>query len=416
MLRVKSGLWKPGIVSLILLLIMGIMVPQTIAATTADDVNYSLRKAVDYYYDSGKTLDWMYALGLGSAGDAGAMRYDVGSPDFSKLTDAENRLMGLVAAQRDVTAVSVNGEVYNLVQIIASSQKPDGHFGGPGATLNNTLWAVIALDMAANNGVSSAVYSYDADKALDYISGKQCADGGFDESGWGEDADSTAHVLLAIAPHVTSDSQIITKALNYLSSKQLPSGGIDNWGENPSSTAAVIEALVALGKDPQGSEWTKDGHNLVGSLLSYQTATGGFIQTTNWGPVDHTAFALLALTDLASCKSKYQHQFVITPCDIHLAVDSTATLVAGSDADLTVRVANVSGNNKPVLVIAVLYNSSGKMERYSYASHEIAAGTTQGFGLGFGLPVGTGYKVKVMVWDSWQNRQPLCSAVTIPVN
>ncbi|MGE5403487.1 MAG: prenyltransferase/squalene oxidase repeat-containing protein [Candidatus Saccharibacteria bacterium] len=416
MFRIKGVLWKPGIISLIFLLVIGIMVPPAAAVSTTNDINYSLRKAVDYYYDSGKPLDWMYALGLGAAGDAGAMNYGVGSPDFSKLTDVENRLIGLVAAQKDPAAVSINGEVYNFVNIVSSSQKPDGHFGATGATLNNTIWAVIALDMAAKSGVTGAVYSYDVDKAVEYMVSKQCTDGGFDESGWGEDPDSAAHVLIAIAPHVTSDNQAVSKALIYLRNKQLASGGIDNWGENPSSTAAVIEALVALGQDPQGAGWTKDGHSLISSLLAYQTSNGGFIQNTNWGPVDHTPFALLALADLASGKSKYQNPFVMVPSNIHLSVDSAASLVAGSDADLTVRVSNLSGTNQQVLVIAVLYDSSGKMDRYTYASREIAAGATQSFGLGFGLPPGAGRRVKVMVWDSWQSRQPLCNAVTIPVN
>jgi len=412
---IKSKRFKTIAVALSLVLILGGLAPQALAARTSSDIDYSLRKAIDYYYISAPSTDWKYALGLAAAGDSGALSFQVGNPDLSVITDIANRIIGLIASRQDPTAVEINGKLQDLVQMLAASQNPDGHFGPADATLNTTVWGVIALDMAANNGVAGANNCYNIDQAMAYIASCQTQEGGFDESGWGVDADSTAHVLLAVAPHLPADSPVVTKAIGYLKSKQLESGGIDNWGDNPSSTAAVIEALIALGQDPQGPEWTKKGNNLVDSLLSFQAASGGFIQDTNWGPLDHTPYALLALADLANKDSKYQRPLIVTPADIHLFAESGASLPAGHDADLVIQTKNLAADKKPVLVIAVLYDSQGKMVQYAYASREIAPGDTERFGLGFGLPTSSGYQVKIMVWDSWENRHPMANSITIPV-
>lgn len=416
MVRGKRWIGKLAVCLLVIALVLGTMPVQEARAADAAALQEALKGAIDYYYQAGDVSEWRYILGLAAAGDKGALDYRPGTLDLSKTTDVENRIIGLIASGQDPTqaAVSEEEEPVNLIEILASSQKDDGHFGPDDATLNTTIWGLIALDMAKNNGYEAA--GFDAGKAATYIVNKQGSDGGFDESGWCEDADSTAHALIALEPYrqIQGIEEAISAGLNYLKSKQLDSGGIDNWGENPASTAAVIEALIALGEDPQGAEWTKSGGTLIDSLLKYQREDGAFIQDTDWGPIDHTPYVLLALADVVNRNSKYQRELEVPlpPCLVSL--ESPQSLEAGQDADLVVKVKNTTVSEQPVLVIAAVYDGNGKMVQYAYASRVLPAAAADTMGLGFSGLV-KGYRVKIMAWDSWESRQPLSNRIILTV-
>ena len=92
------------------------------------------------------------------------------------------------------------------------------------------------------------------------------------------DVDNTAlaiQALIAAGEPVTSTS--IVDALDFLKTQQGDDGGFQSWGtSNANSTAWGIQAVIAAGQDPDGADWTKDGHTLVSFLLSLQASSGYF--------------------------------------------------------------------------------------------------------------------------------------------
>jgi prenyltransferase beta subunit len=108
-----------------------------------------------------------------------------------------------MSAGGDPTETEVAGEETNLVSELTGLQDASGCFGSPSDMLNNTIWAVIALDMYRQNYPDSPDGAYDEGAAAAYIESKQKPNGGFDEWNSGsEDAASTADALIAIASNV----------------------------------------------------------------------------------------------------------------------------------------------------------------------------------------------------------------------
>lgn len=104
-----------------------------------------------------------------------------------------------------------------------------------------------------------------------------------DVGGWGfggiADPDTTAIAIQALVASGTpkSDSSVV-KALAYLKTSQGNDGG---WGFDPSesnvsSTAYVVQALIALGENPEAAAYEKAGANPVEFLVSQQQADGSF--------------------------------------------------------------------------------------------------------------------------------------------
>ena len=89
------------------------------------------------------------------------------------------------------------------------------------------------------------------------------------------DADSTAMVLQALAPHRENErvALAVEKALAFLSRRQLADGDFAAFGvANPESTAQVIIALCALGIDPEDGRFVKDGKGLWDGIEKYRRA------------------------------------------------------------------------------------------------------------------------------------------------
>ncbi|MBH1935203.1 hypothetical protein I5Q34_13115 [Streptomyces sp. AV19] len=120
-----------------------------------------------------------------------------------------------------------------------------------------------------------------APKAVDWLAGQQCEDGGFPgfraDTGKGCDPakdefpDQTSAAIQALAA-VGGRSAQVTKGLDWLKSHQNEDGG---WGTNPgaasnaNSTAAAIGAFSAAGQDPAKVE-SKGGKTPFDALLTFQ--------------------------------------------------------------------------------------------------------------------------------------------------
>lgn len=313
MLRIRSKKWVFCCSWVLLIIFCSLLVYTPVAtAAAAGDIQNSMDKLLGYYNREVQCNDWE-ALGLRWAGVECSSKY---TPENAvSASDYARKIMGAIAGRQDATGIQ--DDIDTLIGMQKTAGDTKGSFiNGANTSLNQTIWAVIALDFADINGFT---VNYQRDDAVSYICSNQDAGGGFDESGWGVDVDSTAHALIALSsdyqqPGKDAITTTINSALAYLQGQQMDTGGFGGWGsESPDTIAAVIEALMALGIDPSGKEWCKNGNNMINSLLSYQSSKGWFVlswEALAWNDPTvpnqmSTYHSLLALGDLARGQSKY---------------------------------------------------------------------------------------------------------------
>ncbi len=100
------------------------------------------------------------------------------------------------------------------------------------------------------------------------------------------DVDMTCMALQALAPFYKKAgydnvTDAVDKALVWLKSRQAEDGSFGSVAmvgnvATSESASQVITALTALGIDPAGPDWTKNGKSVVDSLLSFYVKGGGF--------------------------------------------------------------------------------------------------------------------------------------------
>ncbi len=175
---------------------------------------------------------------------------------FRNITDVEGHVLGIVAAGGDPTNVAG----YNLISSIYN-----GDVSKPG--FNGVAYALIALDSKKFEIPASATWT--REKLVNYLIENQDEDGSW--KGADADVDITAMVLQSLAPYQDQPavSEAIAKGVENLSTVYR-SGDIDN----SNTTAQVIIALSALGIDPNGVDFTKDGVSVLAYLLTFQTTDG----------------------------------------------------------------------------------------------------------------------------------------------
>ncbi|MGB4505303.1 MAG: hypothetical protein WBI44_10500, partial [Syntrophaceticus sp.] len=178
---------KKSIALLLTVCFLLTMVVPGFAAGTRNTGN-SLQDARDglvgYYLKNKTTLSsWREVAALNAAGqDVSNSPWTL--PDWkvaslndkSQPTDYAGTILGMLAAGQNPK--DVGGR--NLVDELAAMQDVNGGFGD---TINQNIWAVIALDKADG--------SYDTEKAVGFILSQQKSDGGFAFSGEKSEPDMT---------------------------------------------------------------------------------------------------------------------------------------------------------------------------------------------------------------------------------
>jgi len=291
-----------GLVAITWILVLGICLyasPLPVNAGLPEDCESSLDRLTEYYSHQNSYDDWE-TLGLRWADQTSGNKY-LPMENPASASDYARSILG------GISAGLAPDKVNSMISSLQVLQRENGSFSSEeNPSLNQTIWAVIALDFAGKNGFPA---TYNRSQAINCILAGQGTSGGFNESGWGVDVDSTAHALIALAADQDNNRGAVDKALAYLKSQQLDSGLFESWGAgSPDSTAAVIEALAALGINPAqpGEGWQG---NMVQALLHFQLNNGAF--ASPWAPEQvnniTTRNALLALGDVVQGKSKYNN-------------------------------------------------------------------------------------------------------------
>lgn len=153
--------------------------------------------------------------------------------------------------------------------------------------VNGPIWALIALDSKDYDEPNTNVTR---DALIDAILAAQLNDGGWALNSQGDDPadpDMTGMALTALAPYYSTHNSVkaaVDKALDCLSNKQNADGGFTSSGDaTAESCAQVIVALSALGIDADNDErFIKNGKSVLDALLAYHV-DGGFEHVANGG-------------------------------------------------------------------------------------------------------------------------------------
>jgi len=206
---------------------------------------------------------------------------------LTALTDIERRVLALESAGIDSAQIGCD-----LAHKIISEIKPSGQIGDG---IISSVFGALALS-AADQTVSDA--------AISYIEQNQKSDGGWD-SGWGTESNFTAQAIMALASSGKSiTSEVIDNAKTYLKNLQTDTGGIkydgNEWSTESDafSDAYVLQAIYALGENPDDSYWLNNGKSIVNDLEGFKNEDGSYSFNQTYGkmnPVWTTAIALIGL-------------------------------------------------------------------------------------------------------------------------
>ena len=177
-----------------------------------------------------------------------------------------------------ITAAAMGGDPADLegIDLVKGGVYGRGENNSVGKQgLNGWIFALLTLDTMGYKTPEGA--EFDRERILDEIVSSQNTDGGFSLSKGESDIDITAMALQAIAPYYNDFSRddvrkSADKAVEYLSGKQDSSG---TFGSAEADSQVVI-ALCSLGIDPEADSRFVKNSDLLTSLLSYQNSDGGF--------------------------------------------------------------------------------------------------------------------------------------------
>jgi hypothetical protein len=179
-------------------------------------------------------------------------------------------VLAAVAAGEDPTAF---GDVNLLAEIGKTYDAVTGQYG---ADVYGHALALLAIKASGATAPAEAV------SRLEEL---QLEDGGWSFDGTsetGSDTNTTSVALQALAGQ-GSPSAASASGIAYLKSQQNDDGGFpysqsSSFGADTdaNSTAAVLQALAALGEDPESADWSPSGASPIEALVSLQNDGGAF--------------------------------------------------------------------------------------------------------------------------------------------
>lgn len=210
---------------------------------------------------------------------------------FETTNENARLVLALTALGQNAKAYTVGGETYDLVTPLTAKTGSAYKATVPGTT--SAAFAIIAIDSAPYTVADTAAVP----AMIQYLLSMQNPSGAWkiNDKNPADNVDATAMVLTALAPHKseTGVQDAIDKALTYLE-------GLTGYG-NACTDAQLVTAYSALGIDCTDARYARGGKNPLTSLLSYQTASGGFSLDSTASnarvsprPTEQAAYALVA--------------------------------------------------------------------------------------------------------------------------
>jgi len=240
------------------------------------NVAAAVQAAADYVAGHAQLTDWeAYGLAVADRKVPAAYLASVDkllqdkSGSLRNVTDYERLAIGVQAAGGDPQDVAG----YDLLQAVFNNER---------MTVQGTNGPIFALVAAHTSSYAIPADSvWTEAKLLEWLLAQQNSDGGWPLApGDGSNVDLTGMALVALAPYQERSGveRAVERALGWLSGQQQADGGFALSGEaNSESAAQVLLALTALKLDVAGdARFVKNGANVVGALLRYQQADGGF--------------------------------------------------------------------------------------------------------------------------------------------
>lgn len=210
---------------------------------------------------------------------------------FETTNENARLVLALTALGQNAKAYTVGGETYDLVTPLTAKTGSAYKATVPGTT--SAAFAIIAIDSAPYTVADTAAVP----AMIQYLLSMQNPSGAWkiNDKNPADNVDATAMVLTALAPHKSENGvqDAIDKALTYLE-------GLTGYG-NACTDAQLVTAYSALGIDCTDARYARGGKNPLTSLLSYQTASGGFSLDSTASnarvsprPTEQAAYALVA--------------------------------------------------------------------------------------------------------------------------
>ena len=210
---------------------------------------------------------------------------------FETTNENARLVLALTALGQNAKAYMVGGETYDLVTPLTAKTGSAYKATVPGTT--SAAFAIIAIDSAPYTVADTAAVP----AMIQYLLSMQNPSGAWkiNDKNPADNVDATAMVLTALAPHKSENGvqDAIDKALSYLE-------GLTGYG-NACTDAQLVTAYSALGIDCTDAKYARGGKNPLTSLLSYQTASGGFSLDSTASnarvsprPTEQAAYALVA--------------------------------------------------------------------------------------------------------------------------
>lgn len=218
-----------------------------------------------------------------------------GGLDAVRATEYHRVALTVLALGGDPTAFGQDADGTPIDLIADGTYSYAGELGKQG--LNGWIFALIALD--ASGAAVPADAAYSREDMVSAIVSAQNEDGGFGLlSGGKSDVDLTAMALQALAPYEDQYGETVARALDYLAGQLTEDCGFVGYDEeNLESTAQVVLALCALGRDPaKEAQFCRDGKTLLTGMDRFRMDDGLYRHalTDQTGDMMATEQALLA--------------------------------------------------------------------------------------------------------------------------
>ena len=275
-----------------------------------------------------------------------------GRLDRNKSTENSRIILALTAIGKDVTDVGGHDLLKGLDNM--NYIKRQG--------TNGPVWALLALD--SHKYPTSGNVTRDA--LVSTIVGLQMESGAWyiGSSKKTADADMTAMAVQALAPYYSTNASAkaaVDKALEYLSSVQKADGTFCEYGNQAASsesTAQVVVMLIALGIDPvTDARFTKGGVSVLDALCSFYVDGGGFkhklADTTRDGMATEQGYYALA----AYYRMKNEKTFLYDMTDVCITHTfgewTTVKAATCTEAGSEKRVCSVCGTEETRTIAAL---------------------------------------------------------------